>query len=358
MRIVITGATGNVGTALVRALVAAPGTHEIIGIARRRPEWQPPGVRWLPLDIARDELTAAFAGADAVVHLAWLIQPSRDRRITERVNVGGSERVFRAALGAGAQTIVHASSVAAYRPADAAVPVDEQWPTDGIAGSYYSEQKVACERLLDHLEAEHRSVRFVRLRPGLIFQRSNAAQVRRLFGGPLIPGSLVQPRFIPFVPAIEGLAGQVVHSDDIAELYRLVLEDPQARGAYNAAAQPPLDAASLGRLLGARPISVPRALARAAVGLSWRARLQPVSPDWLDIALGVPVVQTDRARSELGWEPRHTGEDVIRELLDGLRHGAGFRTPPLDPEAGGRWRLREVLTGVGGANPEDRQSAL
>lgn len=357
MRVAITGATGNVGTALVRALLADDDVEEIVGISRRRPVWAPPRVSWVQGDVARDPLGRALGGVDAVVHLAWLIQPSRDERVTNHVNVEGSRRVFEAAIAAGVPTIVHASSVAAYRPADPNQPVDETWPTDGIPSSYYSRQKVAVERILDDLERRNPQVRVARLRPGLIFQRENAAQVRRFFGGPFIPGWAVRPSLIPVVPRIQGLAGQLIHAQDCAELYRLVVRDPEARGAFNAAAPPPLDAAAIGQLLHARPVGVPRRVARGIVGATWRAHLQPVSPDWLDVALGVPVMLTDRARTELGWEAAIPADRVLLELLDGLNHAEGFPTPPLDAHAGGPLRVRELLTAIGGPTRYDRRSA-
>jgi UDP-glucose 4-epimerase len=108
-----------------------------------------------------------------------------------------------------------------------------------------------------------------------------------------------------------------------------------------------LDPDELGRILGARPVPVPAGVLRAAADLTWRARLQPTDPGWIDLALGVPVMDSTRARTELGWSPRHTAGDALLELLDGLGHGAGADTPPLDPQAGGRFRRREIATGVG-----------
>ena len=357
MRIAITGATGNVGTALVRALVADPEVDSIVGIARRLPRWAPAKTTWVQADVTHDDLRPHLEGADAVVHLAWLIQPSRDEAITDAVNLGGSRRVFDATVDAGVPALIHASSVAAYSPADPDRPVDETWPTGGIRSSYYSRQKVAVERILDEVEADHPALRVARARPGLIFQRSAASELRRYFGGPFIPGSLAQRRLIPFVPALHGLGGQIVHADDIAQLYRLLCVDRQATGPYNAAANPPLDAQALAHLLGARPVAMPAAAVRSLVDASWRAHVHPVSPDWLDIALNVPVMVTDRARRELGWAPLHDPGEVVLELLDGLRAGAGYPTPPLEPHAGGRWRLHEFSSRIGGPNPLDRQSA-
>jgi len=122
MRIVVTGATGNVGTSVVRALGADERVDEIVGIARRLPGWEPARTRWVSADIARDDLRPLFAGADAVIHLAWLIQPSRDGAELERVNVDGSRRVFEAAVRAGVERLVHASSVGVYSPGPKRTP--------------------------------------------------------------------------------------------------------------------------------------------------------------------------------------------------------------------------------------------
>jgi UDP-glucose 4-epimerase len=90
---------------------------------------------------------------------------------------------------------------------------------------------------------------------------------------------------------------------------------------------------------------------RAAAGLTWRARLQPTPPGWIDLALGVPIMDTSRLRDELGWVPKHSATDALLEVLEGMRDSAGLDTPPLDPSTGGPFRVRELLTGVGRRNP-------
>jgi UDP-glucose 4-epimerase len=141
-----------------------------------------------------------------------------------------------------------------------------------------------------------------------------------------------------------------VHADDVAEAYRLAATDPEARGAYNIAAEPLLDVPALARLLGARPVRVPVRLVRALAGLTWRARLQPTPPGWLDMGLEVPAMDTSRAREALGWEPRRDAGAALLELLDGLRRMQGGDSPPLAAGAGGPARVREVLSGVGRRN--------
>src|SRR4051812_5116408 len=148
MRIVVVGATGNLGTSTLSALVSDSRVDSILGIARRRPALELPKVEWAEADVRSADLTALFKGGDAVVHLAWLIQPSRDEAMTESVNVVGSERVFGAVADAGVPRLVYASSVGAYSPGPQDCQVDESHPTDGIPTSFYSPHKVAVERLL------------------------------------------------------------------------------------------------------------------------------------------------------------------------------------------------------------------
>jgi UDP-glucose 4-epimerase len=352
MRVVVVGATGNVGTSVVRALAEDPDVESIVGAARRRPAGETAKVRWVALDVCEDprELRRCFEGADAVVHLAWLIQPSRDLGATRAVNVGGSAAVFEAAAAAGVRAIVYASSVGAYSEGPKDRLVNESWPTEGIPTSFYSRHKAEVERLLDRFEAEHPEVRVVRLRPGLCFKADAATEIRRLFLGPFLPNALVREALIPVIPNLDRLRFQAVHTDDVAEAYRLAIKS-EASGAFNVAADPVLDPPTLAKLFGARLVPVPPGAIRGAAALSWRLRLQPTPAGWVDMALAVPLLDTTRVRDELGWSPRTQATEALAELLEGIRNGRGYPTPPLDPRTSGRFRLRELRTGVGARTP-------
>jgi UDP-glucose 4-epimerase len=346
MRIVVVGASGNAGTSVLRSLSRDPAVDSILAIARRLPDLHEPKTEWAQADISRDPLARLFRGADVVIDLAWLIQPGRDLATLRATNVDGNQRVFEAVAEAGVPALVSASSVGAYSPGPKDRRVDESWPTGGIESSFYSRHKAEVERILDRYEREHPSIRVVRLRPALIFKRDAASGIRRLFAGPLLPSPLVRRGLIPVVPRTQRLCFQAVHSYDVGEAYRLAaLSD--ARGPFNIAAEPVIDSAVLADLLGARQVPVPASVLRAGAGLSFKLRIQPSEPGWVDMALAVPLMDASRARDELGWEPLRDSRDAFVELLDGIRENAGIETPPLAPGSGGLLRVREFLTGVG-----------
>lgn len=346
MRVVIVGATGNVGTSLVQCLAEDPEVTSIVGIARRQPAWRPAKTTWAQADVVTDPLAPVFEGADVIVHLAWIFQPTHDPHATWRTNVQGSIRVFDAAAAAHVGSLVYASSVGAYSPGPKDRAVDEQWPTDGYPTAAYSREKAYVERVLDRFESEHQVVRVVRMRPGFIFKRRAASEQRRLFAGPLLPNRLVRPGLVPVVPDLPGLRFQALHSEDAVQAYRLAITRP-VQGAFNLAADPVIGPSELGELLSARPVRVPRRVLRTALATAWHLHLVPASPHLFDLVLRVPIMDTSRARRELGWSPTRSSVEAIQEFLEGLRRAEGAATPPLDAHAGGRFRQREVLSGVG-----------
>ncbi|MBW3610335.1 MAG: NAD-dependent epimerase/dehydratase family protein [Actinobacteria bacterium] len=335
MRIVVTGATGNVGTSLLELLGSEPGVDSVLGLARRPPSASSqPKIDWDGVDVTTSDLATRFRGADVVIHLAWVIQPSHHVEAMAAINVGGSARVLAAVAEAKVPALVYASSVGAYSPGPKDRRVDESWPTEGFPSSFYSRHKAAVERILDGFETEHPEVRVVRLRKGLVFKREAGERIRALFLGPLVPVGLLRASLIPVVPDTPGLAVQAVHTLDAAHAYRLAALQ-EARGAYNIVADPVLDVAELARLLSARPVPLPASALRAAAELTWRLRLQPTPPGWVDLALGAPLLDASRAHRELGWAPKISAGDALLDLLDGLRHGAGLPTPASAPRRQG-----------------------
>jgi UDP-glucose 4-epimerase len=333
MRIVITGATGNVGTAVLRRL--SREGHSLVGMARRVPDRdQVAGsadVTWTSVDLTRvapAQLAGAFAGADAVVHLAWGFQPSHDLEYLRELGVGGTRRVVEAVTAADVPHLVHMSSVGAYSPRENDDPVDESWPTGGVPTSRYSRHKAAAEDILDDLESSGTRTIVTRLRPGIVGQRSAGSALLR-YGVPgWVPARAVG--WLPVLPVDRDLTIPMVHADDVADAVARVLEQ-RAGGAFNLAADPALTAADLAAGLGARLVHVPSQVMRPVVSLGWHLRLQQLDTGWLDLAFAVPLLDTTRARDELGWSPSHRATQVLAEVVAGMRDGASGETAVLRP---------------------------
>ena len=343
MRIVIIGATGHAGTALLTRLHGARTKEgadlQLVGVARRTPDQNAhpyDGVHWQSLDVGdqRDQaaLEQALAGADAVVHLAWLIQPNHDRELLRRTNVAGTAHVLAAAKAAGVSHVVCASSVGAYSPAPKDPRTREDWPAGGIRGSHYSVDKAAQECLLDRFAADNPGIVVSRLRPALIFSAEAGSEVGRYFLGRVLPRLVPRKPWLPLLPIPRELIFQAVHAADVADAYWRVLER-RAEGAFNIAAEPVLDPNSLGWVLGARRLfPLPLAMLRAVVDLSWRLRLQATDGGWIDMAAGTPIMDTTRARELLGWQPRRSSLEALAEVIEGLGAGRGRRaSAPLKP---------------------------
>ncbi|WP_410648954.1 NAD-dependent epimerase/dehydratase family protein [Amycolatopsis sp. cmx-4-54] len=335
MRIAITGASGNVGTGLLRALSADTETHDIVGICRRPPRSTPPydRVRWHAIDLGadtvHDQLNTAFDKADAVVHLAWAFQPVRNGEQLHRTNYKGTRAVLDAAHTAGVAHIVHGSSIGVYAPG-ATEPVDETWAATGIPTSRYGTGKAEAERAVERFTADHPDIIVSSVRPTLVTQSGASASFRALFFDPMVPGWLVRllrsGRF-PVLPLPAHFQVQLVHSDDLGDAIVRILRR-RAPGAFNIAADT-ITIDDLAAVAGSRALPVPSRLLRGLVTMLWRLRLLRMSPGWYDVGTESPLVKTTRARETLGWEPRITSFDAAREQLAGLAQADGLPSPAL-----------------------------
>lgn len=329
MKVVVFGATGNVGSQVVAALSADPEVTSIVGVARRPPSADIAKVMWRARDVSCDRLDDLLEGAHAVIHLAWLIQPVRDESRLRATNVHGSRRVFEAAAKAGVEALLYASSVGTYAHDGATGQRrDESWAATGIGSSVYSRHKAEVEAILDEVEAATPELRVVRFRMALVFQRRAASEIARFFLGPLVPLGLVGRRRLPIVPDIAGLTLQVVHAADVAAAYVGALH-ADVDGAFNLATEPVLTPKDLAETMGARAVPVPVALVRAVVKTTFALRLQPTSPGWFDLGMGAPTMDTTAVRSALGWSPRFDARATLGDLLDGMAEAMGAPTPAL-----------------------------
>lgn len=337
----MTGASGNVGAGVLRALALHLPDAQVIGVCRRPPTVGSiyERVRWHCVDLSsRDaaaQLAPAMRRADVVIHLALAVQPVRDDDYLYRANVLGTQAVLKAMTAAGVQQLIYASSLGIYAPG-ATAPVSEGWPDTGQESSTYSRHKVMVERILDQFALEHPDTAIARFRPTVVVQREAAWLIRSLYLGPFIPRAalkLLRHRWLPILPLPAGIGLQFVHADDVGDAV-IRLTQHRARGSFNIAADV-LDSRAIAGLVGARPVDVNPRLVRSVVSALSRARLVALTPGWFDVATNTPLMDTSKARSELGWVPKRSSTDSALELLDGLADGVvgtsaatGWTAPP------------------------------
>ncbi len=324
LTVAVTGPTGTFGAGLVPLLQADDRVERIVGIARR--PFDPAERGWTKMEYRRGDvrdpsaLQEAFAGADVVVHLAFMITGNASRQTTRAINVDGTLNVFRAAAAVGARRFVHASSVAAYgwHP-DNPERITEDWPVRPAARLFYAQEKAELEHLLDAEAAAAPGLALYLLRPPIVVG-PNAVGAKDVLPGPLAPiGRRLfgRPRRLPVtVPVIAPeLRLQFVHEEDVGRALQLCVVAAGPPGAYNIAGDGVLTVADVAREFGALPIPVPAGPVQLAARATARLPFLPPVAEWVEAASRPVIMDTAKARTELGWRPRYTGWEALRSTL-------------------------------------------
>jgi nucleoside-diphosphate-sugar epimerase len=324
LTVAVTGPTGTFGSGLVPLLQADDRIGRVIGIARR--PFDPAEHGWTKMEYRQGDirdpgaLRDALAGVDVVVHLAFLITGNASRRTTRAVNVDGTLNVFRAAAEAGARRFVHASSVAAYgwHP-DNPDPISEDWPVRPAARLFYAQEKAEVENLLDAEAAAHPDLALYLLRPPIVLG-PHVIGAKDVLPGPLAPLGrrlLGRPRRlpVPVLALVPQFRMQFVHEDDVGAALLLCVLGAGPPGAYNIAGDGVLTAADVAREFGAVPVPLPPAPAQLAARAITRLPFLPPVGEWVEAATRPSIMDTTRARKKLGWRPRYTGLEALRDTV-------------------------------------------
>ena len=326
LTVAVTGPTGTFGSGLVPLLQDDDRIGRIIGIARR--PFDPAERGWTKMEYrqgdVRDEdaLGAAFDGADVVVHLAFLITGNASRETTRSINIDGTLTVFRAAAAAGAQRFVYASSVAAYGFHDDNPDViREDWPTRPAARLFYAQEKAELEGLLEEEARQHPELALFLLRPPIVLG-PNVVGGKNVLPGPLAPlGRMLfsRPRRLPFpVPVlVPEHPMQFIHEEDVGRALVQCIVAAGPPGAYNIAGEGIVTASDVAREFGALPIPVPPGPSQAAARAFSRLPFLPPVAEWVEAASRPAIMDTAKAREKLGWRPRYSGLEALRDTLDG-----------------------------------------
>jgi nucleoside-diphosphate-sugar epimerase len=335
LTVAVTGPTGDIGRSLLRSLEAADEVGRVVAMARRGFDPAAEGLskteyrRGDVLDrIAVDELVA---GADVVVHLAFLIVGGREQ--TELVNVEGSRTVFEATVAAGAQRLVYASSVAAYGfHSDNPPLLTEDVQPRGTDRHYYSAQKAQLERVL-HEVIDGTATAGYLFRPCIVAGPDALALIKnipyvqffellRRQKNPLttaVLGALDRaPAIKPVLPD-PGIRLQLVHHDDVAAAMRSAVLGHGEPGVYNLAGSGELTISDLAAALGWYSVPMPAAALDGAAELIARLPMVPAQAQWIESLREPVLMDTSKARRELGWEPRHSSRETLAEMVQAAR---------------------------------------
>ena len=332
LTVAVTGPTGTFGSGLVPLLEAEDRVRRVVGVARS--DFDPATRGWSKMTYRRADvrnpkaLEDTFAGADVVVHLAFLVVGGPPE-LSRAINVEGTVNAFRAAAAAGARRFVYASSVAAYgfHP-DNPVGITEDWPTRSADRLFYAQQKAELEETLREEAAEHPELDLYVLRPPIVLgphavgaKAQVPAWLRR--AGAALPDltdalAALLPKRLPPVPVpVPDLPLQVVHEDDVGRALLQCVLGAGPAGAYNIAAEETLTLADVVRELGGIPVPLPagpaHALARAAAAVPGL----PQPTQWVEALAHPAIMDTTRARTELGWTPQVSARDALHATLHG-----------------------------------------
>ena len=312
LTVAVTGPTGDLGRAFIRTLERSREVERIIGMGRR--PFDPAAHGWKRTEYRRGDVLdrasveTLVESADVVVHLAFIVvKASAD---TRHINVEGSRNVFEAAVAAGAQRLVYASSVAAYGFAEVDGLLTEDLPALGHARHPYSAHKAEVEAVLADA-----------LAPG----ETDAWVLRAcIVAGPDAPTFVEQARWPDRLPDPLGtLAGavavlpdagvpfQLVHHDDVATALRAGVLGRGEPGAYNIAADGEVTMRDLARALGYHTIPMPRLAVEAASEVVARLPFLPEEAAWIEALRRPVLMDTSKARRLLKWRRRYDAMQTL-----------------------------------------------
>lgn len=272
----------------------------------------------------RGALAALFDGADVAVHLAFAIFGSHDE--TRKVNLEGTRNVFEVAIKSGVKRLVYASSVAAYgfHPENPQ-PLTEDVPPRGSESFYYSAQKAELEGLLEELLPGSGVDAYV-FRPCVVAGPRATMLIEQTVGAvragdpvPLLRKGVEKLPLVKPVLPDPGMPLQLVHHDDVARAMAAAICGNGPPGVYNLAGEGVIGIADIARELGWRSVPIPMAAVNAGAAAARHLTFASSKFEWAT-ALDTPVLMdTAKARRDLGWQPRHAALETLRETVDGAR---------------------------------------
>jgi nucleoside-diphosphate-sugar epimerase len=324
LTVAVTGPTGTFGFGLMPLLQADDRVARVVGVARR--PFDPAAHGWTKMEYRRGDvrdpgiLREAFCGADVMVHLAFLVTGAASGEAIRSVNVEGTLNAYDAAAAAGARRFVYSSSVAAYGfHRDNPIGMTEDWPVRPAARLFYAREKAGLEDLLRARAARSAGPVLYLLRPSIV-AGPHAVGAKGSLPGPLGPLGRAMAWWpgrirVPVPVVVPELPVQVVHEADMGQALLLCVVAAGPPGAYNIAADGIVTAADMAREIGIFPLPIPAGPAQAAARAVAAFPFLPPLVQWVEAASHPAIMDTSRAKRELGWVPRYTALEALRDTV-------------------------------------------
>ena len=335
LTVAVTGPTGTLGFGLMPLLQADDRVAHVTGVARR--PFDPAAHGWTKTEYRRGDvrdpavLRDAFRGADVVVHLAFQVTGAASDETIRSVNIDGTLNAFDAAAAAGVRRFVFASSVAAYGfHRDNPVRMTEDWPVRPAHRLFYAQEKAELERLLQERAARPDTPDLYLLRPHIVLG-PHTVGAKSFPRGPLGASVRALARWsgrIPFPVLAPEMPVQLVHEEDVGQALLQCVVAAGPPGAYNIAADGFVTPGTVARELGMYPLPIPPRLVQAAARVVTALPFLPPFAQWVEVASHPPVMDTTRAKKELGWIPRYTALETLRDTLGQYRQRASASDTP------------------------------
>jgi UDP-glucose 4-epimerase len=328
LTVAVTGPTGDIGRAFMRELDESPEVDRIVGMARRPfnpADFGLEKTEYRQGDILdKDSVTGLVEGADVLVHLAFIILGGHDE--THRINLQGTRNVFEAATSAGLKRFVYTSSVAAYGfHEENPQPLTEEVAPKGTDRFYYSAQKAELEREL-HRMVDGSDVGAYVFRPCIVAGHDALTLITAILEQLQLGGRLPQIttflKSVPFVKPVlpdPGTPFQLVHHDDVAQALVAAVTGRGEPGIYNLAGDGTISFGDLASALGWYSVPVPDFAVDLTADLIERVPFAPAELQWINAARVPVIMDTQKARDKLGWEPRHDTRETLAETVEGAR---------------------------------------
>jgi len=308
--VVITGAGGYIGQRLIEDLNSKKWCSKIYGIDINEPKVKSEKLHFEKKDVRDSELGSLWKDKkiDTLVHLAFIVNPMHDNKKMYDINVNGTLNIMKHAKALKVKHLIIASSGTAYGAwKDNPYPIKESDPIRTFPETFnYAHHKGVLEKHIENFSKENPDIIVSTVRPSIVYGPNTENYLSRFIDT------------LPFIPLISGCDPkmQFVHEEDVADFFSLLIEKKVA-GAFNLGGDGVIKFSEIAKMVNKRSIYTPTWVMKKIMQVLWTARLVTEAPPGIINYIKYEwVLDSEKAKKELGWKPEYTTKQTLRIMLD------------------------------------------